>query len=514
MTPWYQVVNAPQEFTRARAYHVTSELQRIEGGFAELPQKNSMFTAAFVFCETAPGSVANAYSIVSSHMVDEYVKGTSARFVAEHSNTGPSTLNLNSIGAVSLVGADAQPLQSGDLVAGQLAEAVYDGARFRLLRGSTDTPPIYFADGQSDLAFVQNAEITPVVLSEASGSNADSATYSVSTLPDGLTFDASTRTLSGTPTTIGATDVTYTVTDSDDRTFEDIFTIRVVAELLIVNAQDDLNLFQGTFYSAINLPEPVSGAGGYTYSLSESLLPNGLTFNATAATLSGSPTESGVFAGISFTVTDSAGQTATQTFSITVFAVAPLELPEIAARGFVQNTAITPVVLPGATGGSSPISYSMTGLPAGLTFNQTNRTVSGTPTTLGTVTVTYQAVDNRGVTVSRTAPYTVQPDGKRITAVVDEGGVVTSAVLQAGVEHALSATELTLPDWTGNKKLVIAQPQSLVDLTRIVFMGLGNSITAFTKSAGTVTDGDVVYAFWISNDVQGDVISGESITVG
>ena len=57
--------------------------------------------------------------------------------------------------------------------------------------------------------------IEDIALPEAEGGEGD-RTYSVSNnLPAGLSFDAATRTISGTPTTVGKTDVVYTVLDSE-----------------------------------------------------------------------------------------------------------------------------------------------------------------------------------------------------------------------------------------------------------------------------------------------------------
>ena len=80
----------------------------------------------------------------------------------------------------------------------------------------TDPTTPTFAGAVAAQKYTVGTEITPLVLQEASGGTAP-LTYSVSTLPAGLSFDAATRTLSGTPTaaTNGAVDVVYTVTDED-----------------------------------------------------------------------------------------------------------------------------------------------------------------------------------------------------------------------------------------------------------------------------------------------------------
>ena len=80
----------------------------------------------------------------------------------------------------------------------------------------------------ADQTYAVGTAIADWVLPEASGGDGD-LTYSVSTLPAGLEFDAATRTLAGTPTaaTDGALTVTYTVTDSGDDTATLAFTIAV-----------------------------------------------------------------------------------------------------------------------------------------------------------------------------------------------------------------------------------------------------------------------------------------------
>ena len=60
--------------------------------------------------------------------------------------------------------------------------------------------------------------------------------YTLTGLPAGLAFNATTRVVSGTPTTAGSEDVTYGVTDADSDTATSTFAILVVATRFVVEA--------------------------------------------------------------------------------------------------------------------------------------------------------------------------------------------------------------------------------------------------------------------------------------
>ena len=67
----------------------------------------------------------------------------------------------------------------------------------------------------------------------------------------------------------------------------------------------------------------------------------------------------------------------------------------IANQTYTWNVMITPVTLPEATGGTAPITYSLSGtLIAGLTFDPMTRVLSGTPTVRSSKLHTYTATDS------------------------------------------------------------------------------------------------------------------------
>ena len=144
-----------------------------------------------------------------------------------------------------------------------------------------------------------------------------------------------------------------------------------------------------------------------TYTLSPGL-PAGTSFDATARTISGTPTAEAASATYTYTATADGHTSASLTFSIAVnapqstagAAVEPQNADlsfgnaSIADQSWHKDDAITTVTLPQATGGSGSITYGLSSLPAGLSFDASARTISGTPTeTAVSATYRYTATD-------------------------------------------------------------------------------------------------------------------------
>ena len=181
---------------------------------------------------------------------------------------------------------------------------------------------------------------------------------------------------------------------------------------------DEVGVTQGSPMSATVLPEASGGEGDIAYTVSE--LPAELAFDDSTRTLSGIPSEAG---STEVTYTATAGEeSVTLTFTITVNP--PLTFGDLfglfnnaagkanpaqeSVDGVLQIVVGQPysLTLPGVEGGTPPYSYSLSGLPAGLSFDPDTRTVSGTPTTLSeTVAVTYMVTDGSGA--SRSLPILV-----------------------------------------------------------------------------------------------------------
>ena len=84
---------------------------------------------------------------------------------------------------------------------------------------------------------------------------------------------------------------------------------------------------------------------------------------------------------------------------------------EVADQAYTAEAAITPLVLPAASGGTGVLTYRLVGLPVGLVFDAATRTLSGTPSaaTDGAVEVFYTVTDEAGTGAFLTFSITVNP---------------------------------------------------------------------------------------------------------
>ena len=281
----------------------------------------------------------------------------------------------------------------------------------------------------------------------------------------GLNFDANNRTLSGTPNTTATTVLTYTATDDNGSTAMDTFTV-TVADEVEVTAPVDQTYTMDTAITDLTLSEAAGGTTPVTYTLAP--LPNGLTFTAATRVLSGTPSTPGTF-DLTYEVTDANGASTNATF--TVIVNASLTLSASGNQNYTLDTAITDLQLPAATGGTAPLTYTLTSVP-GLNFNAGTRILSGTPSTAGTTTLTYAVTDTNGASTS--VDFTViVSDGLALTASANQNYTLDTAI-----------TDLQLPAATGGTGTLTYTLTSVPGLN----FNAGTRILSGTPStAGTTT---------------------------
>ena len=180
-----------------------------------------------------------------------------------------------------------------------------------------------------DQSWTEGKQVETLTLPAATGGDGDLAYSLTPALPSGLTFDATTRQVTGTPETPHeAVTYSYSATDANGNKATLGFTI-AVEENLIPSFGDaaipDQSWTEGRAIAELRLPVATGGNGELTYSLTPAV-PAGLTLAAATRVLSGTPTRAQAARGYIWTVTDADGDTDTVSFTITVEAALAQEV--------------------------------------------------------------------------------------------------------------------------------------------------------------------------------------------
>ena len=82
------------------------------------------------------GGSSNTYTLAAENTISAYAENQGFQIIANHTNTGAATINIDSLGVKDIQKYDAAgsptALVAGDLVAGGVYDLVYDGTRFMM----------------------------------------------------------------------------------------------------------------------------------------------------------------------------------------------------------------------------------------------------------------------------------------------------------------------------------------------------------------------------------------------
>ena len=254
--------------------------------------------------------------------------------------------------------------------------------------------PATLPNGTVGVAYSQTVSAT-------GGTGSYTFSVSVGSLPAGLSLNAATGAITGTPTTAATSNFTITATDGLGATGARAYSVTINAAIT-VNPATLPNATVGTAYS--QTVSATGGTGSYTFSVSVGSLPAGLSLNAATGAITGTPTTAAT-CNFTITATDGLGATGSRAYSTTInaaVAVSPATLPNgTVGAAYSQNVS--------ATGGNGSYTFSVSigTLPAGLSLNAGSGLISGTPTVAATSNFTITATDGLGATGSRAYAVTI-----------------------------------------------------------------------------------------------------------
>ncbi|HVB85752.1 MAG TPA: putative Ig domain-containing protein [Candidatus Dormibacteraeota bacterium] len=240
---------------------------------------------------------------------------------------------------------------------------------------------------------------------QASGTG--TLTWSVTGLPaDGLTFNTSNNTVSGTPTSPQTVAITLTVSDTYGQSSAATpFNITVNPAPLSITTTSLPQGTIGTGYSSTNVAI-TGGTAPFTWSVSSGALPAGLLLNTSTGAITGTPTSAAVTSAPTIKVADSSTpqMTASKSFTVAItLSVTTASLPNAAI-----GTAYTATLA--AEGGQPSYSWSVTNgsLPAGLSLNASTGAITGTPANNATsANITVKVQDSATAQQSATQAFSI-----------------------------------------------------------------------------------------------------------
>jgi PGF-pre-PGF domain-containing protein len=215
----------------------------------------------------------------------------------------------------------------------------------------------------------------------ASDLNGDSLTYSADNLPNGATFNPTTRTFSWTPSydQAGVYDVQFTVSDGEYSDSENItITVNDVNRPPVLSSIGDKSVDENsTLTFTINATDP----DGDALTNSTVNLPSGASFDTSTGTFTWTPSfdDAGTYADVQFIVSDGSLEYS-ENITITVNDVnrAPV-LFSIGNKAVDENTLLEFTVFATDPDGDN-LTYSAKNLPSGASFDPGTKTFSWTPT--------------------------------------------------------------------------------------------------------------------------------------
>ncbi|MBM3091427.1 hypothetical protein GFB56_11435 [Ensifer sp. T173] len=373
-------------------------------------------------------------------------------------------------------------------------------------------PPVVLTPASGALvAGIVGSTYSDTSISASGGVGTISYAVTAGTLPAGLTIDATTGAITGTPTAaaLGTANFTVTATAATAGSASTGYTITVGAPPVVLTPATGTALSGGTVGSSYS-DTSISASGGvgtFSYAVTSGALPAGLALDAATGAISGTPTAAG-FGTTSFTVTATAATSgsASANYSIAIGAPALVLTPATgtALSAGTAGSSYSDMSI-SASGGVGTISYTVTAgsLPAGLSLNASSGAISGTPTAGALGTATFTVTATAAVTGSVSASYSIAIWAPTLVLTP-----ATGTVLSAGtVGVAYSDTSISASGGVGTISYAVTTGSLPVGLS----LNASNGAISGTPTVGAI--GTANFTVTATAATSGSANASYSITV-
>jgi hypothetical protein len=180
-------------------------------------------------------------------------------------------------------------------------------------------------------------------------------------------------------------------------------------------------------------------------------LPTGLSINSSTGVISGTASKAGTYS-VTVTGTDSTGPSGSAAYTWNVGTTGnTVTVTNPGSQTGTVGTAASLQISATDSASGQTLTYSATGLPAGLSINSSTGLITGTPTTAGTNSVTVTAKDTTGATGSAPFTWTINSatGGCGPQQLIQNGGFTTGSIspwtASSGVLTAESSSHPSYP---------------------------------------------------------------------
>ncbi|MEZ5639809.1 MAG: putative Ig domain-containing protein [Burkholderiaceae bacterium] len=261
-------------------------------------------------------------------------------------------------------------------------------------------------------------------------------------LPTGLTLNATSGAITGTPSVSGDFPVSFRTSNAAGNSNQLDLTLRVHPNAVpVISSATTVSASANQAFAGYQIVASNPVILGYSV-VAPSTLPPGLTLDTSTGLVTGTPTSSGSFA-TDLRASNAAGDSAPHTVN---FTIVPTSVPAVTvpllASPAVTGTVGSPIT-PIQISATNPaiLSFGATGLPGGLSVNGSGQIV-GTPTQSGDFTVTATATNASGT--GSAAPVTIRISPSTVPTITSASSVTLNVNAAPGTVYQITATQPVL----------------------------------------------------------------------